>query len=40
MFGDTFFFVSASPEGTVVARVNLRARSQASRTAKPGKRRQ
>ena len=39
VFGDTFFFVSASPEGTVVARVNLRARPQASRTAKPGKRR-
>jgi hypothetical protein len=40
VFGDTFFFVSESPEGMVVARVNLRARSQASRTAKPGKREQ
>jgi hypothetical protein len=39
VLGDTFFFVSALPEGTVVARVNLRARSPASRTAKSGKRR-
>jgi hypothetical protein len=38
VFADTFFFVSASPEGSVVARVNLRARSQTSRTAKPRKR--
>jgi hypothetical protein len=40
VFGNTFFFVAASSEGTAVARVNLRARSQASRAAKPGKRRQ
>ena len=35
---DTFFFVSTLPEGTVVARVNLRAGSRGSQTAKRGKR--
>ena len=38
ILGDTFFFVSAVPEGTAVARVNLRAGSRAKQTAKPGKR--
>ncbi len=39
LLGDTFFFVSPVPEGTAVARVNLRAAPKASKTAKPGKRR-
>lgn len=38
ILGDTFFFVSTLPEGTVVARVNLRAGSRGSQTAKRGKR--
>ena len=39
VLGDMFFFLSASPEGAAVARVNLRSRPQASAKVPPGKRR-
>ena len=39
VLGDMFFFLSVSPEGTAVARVNLRSGPQASAKVPPGKRR-
>lgn len=39
VLGDMLFFLSATPEGTAVARVNLRSGPQASAKVPPGKRR-